>query len=490
MMRAPFRPLPARILVVDADAVLRELLSDFLRLEGHQVLIAADAMDALGILESERVDLLLGDLLPLQNDAVALPQVLAARFSEIVGVVMAPFKQARAAIQLTRQGFFDYVLKPFKIEDVVHTVTRGLEDRALRSENVALKGALSLYQLADQLTGEVDLTTTLHLFTSVVLEQTAAWRVSLLLSPQEGIDWPSAALCAAGEADEAGPLSFEDLKPAALALEEAILAVDGRAFELLEVTPRTEPITSLLISPLTARGERLGVLVAARRGVQPFGEGDRKLLKIVADRVGVTAQNAQLIERLERSFQHTIEVLITALEEKDRYTAGHSNRVAEYARWIAEELGLPPREVELIHRSGRLHDIGKLLIRSEDLNKPSALTREELARFRKHPEYGEQLLKPIPTFREVIPGVAEHHESFDGTGYPRGLAGEEISLMARIMAVADAYDAMTSRRAYREARPHAYAMRELREGSGGQFDPRCVEAFVKATARRPRFGPG
>jgi putative nucleotidyltransferase with HDIG domain len=195
---------------------------------------------------------------------------------------------------------------------------------------------------------------------------------------------------------------------------------------------------------------------------------------------------------LERTFTHTVEAFVTALEEKDTYTAGHSERVAEFALATARELGLDAEQCRLVHQGGRLHDIGKISLHADDLNKAGPLTAEEYARFKEHPAIGEALMRPIPTFRDVLPAIGAHHERWDGAGYPRGLAGEDIPFIARIMAVADTYDAMTSNRAYRAALKHSVALAEIRRCSGSQFDPKVVDAFLAAIEtwreRRKREG--
>ena len=157
--------------------------------------------------------------------------------------------------------------------------------------------------------------------------------------------------------------------------------------------------------------------------------------------------------------------------------------MAEFAQVAAIELGLSESMCDLIYQGGRVHDIGKLTLKSDELNKPAALTDEEFQRFRSHPGYGERLLQEIPTFRAVLPAVGGHHEKWDGSGYPRGLKGEDIPLMARIMSVADTYDAMTSHRAYRSALKHSVAVAELDRCAGTQFDPDVVQAFLVAIER-------
>jgi HD-GYP domain-containing protein (c-di-GMP phosphodiesterase class II) len=183
-------------------------------------------------------------------------------------------------------------------------------------------------------------------------------------------------------------------------------------------------------------------------------------------------------QRLQENFRQTIVGFAHAIEENDRYTRGHSDRVAQYVRLLAEGLSLPPREVETAVQAALLHDIGKIGIRPDKLNKPGQLTADEMALFRTHPLKGKRILEPIPFMADLIPVVLCHHENFDGSGYPLGLAGQEIPLLARIAAIADAYDAMTSDRAYRRSLPHEVTCRELERCAGTRFDPEMVPVFV------------
>ncbi len=201
----------------------------------------------------------------------------------------------------------------------------------------------------------------------------------------------------------------------------------------------------------------------------------------------------EVVERLLRDFRSLqssdapvvdvpegVNGLLDAMEAKDHYTAGHGERVGELARMIAEMMGLSDEEVELIYVAGRLHDIGKLVLDDKELSKPGPLSVEEFERLKKHPLEGEALLAPYPSLNVILPAVSAHHERLDGKGYPRGLSGDEIPLMARIVTVADAYDAMTTDRAYRVASSHEDAMAELKRCSGSQFDGAVVDAFERA----------
>jgi len=174
--------------------------------------------------------------------------------------------------------------------------------------------------------------------------------------------------------------------------------------------------------------------------------------------------------------------LVSALEAKDKYTEGHSRRVTVYAVLIARKLDLPNTVIRKIHLAGLMHDIGKIGISEHVLNKPGSLSNEELFYLNQHPEISSRILSPILRDREVLDYVRHHHESWDGTGGPDGLKEKEIPLGARILAVADAFDAITSDRPYRTACTVSFALKEIIENFGTQFDPQILESFKKVVA--------
>ena len=181
-----------------------------------------------------------------------------------------------------------------------------------------------------------------------------------------------------------------------------------------------------------------------------------------------------------RGREAQVDASLEFLRKLEPYTAAHSARVGEIARVIATALGLSEREVLLIEASGRLHDIGKTHISLDYLNKPSALSEAEYREVQRHPEFGAHMIHCSPLLLDLIPGVLYHHERYDGAGYPFGLRGDEIPLSARVIAVADTYDAMTSDRVYRRALTHREAIAELKAHSGSQFDAHVIEAALSA----------
>ena len=197
----------------------------------------------------------------------------------------------------------------------------------------------------------------------------------------------------------------------------------------------------------------------------------------------VEAKAKELVDannQLEMNFIRTVLAMINALEACDIYTRGHSERVTNISLIIAQTMNLTEAEIKLLRTGAIFHDIGKIGIYPTLLHKPATLTVEELNLIRQHPLIGEKIIRPIAMDREIINIVSQHHERFDGAGYPLGLKKHDISLLARIVSIADSYDAMTSSRSYRDIFSHQQASEEIERCSGTQFDPMCVEYFLKA----------
>ena len=233
----------------------------------------------------------------------------------------------------------------------------------------------------------------------------------------------------------------------------------------------------------------MGLMVAVNRVDKPdFDSTDIKLFTSVASGCAVFIENGRLFNDLKELFVGSLKALTNSIDAKDQYTRGHSERVALISRWIAERMAeREPLEEEQIHRiylAGLLHDIGKIGIDENVLRKNGKLTPEERACICRHPSIGASILRGIKQMREIVPGVLCHHERFDGLGYPDGLKGDEIPLTGKIVGLADSFDAMTSRRTYRDAMSVGHALDEIRKGLGTQFDPKIGAIFLESDIDR------
>ena len=240
-------------------------------------------------------------------------------------------------------------------------------------------------------------------------------------------------------------------------------------------------IASALCVPLISANERLGVIYVDTKGTRnAFTNADLDLLVALAGPSAIAIKNAQYVEQLEEDFKMTLRLLVNAIEMRDHYTVGHAWRVTHFSLEIAKELGWSDEHLRELEIGGVLHDVGKIALSDSVLHNPGKLSDEEYAHMQIHPEKGAALMRDCEKLRDFIPYCLYHHERYDGKGYPYGLKGEDIPIEGRVVAVADAFDAMTSNRPYRPARDAESAVEELKDNKGKQFDPDCVDAFLRA----------
>ncbi len=238
---------------------------------------------------------------------------------------------------------------------------------------------------------------------------------------------------------------------------------------------------SLLAVPLGPQERPLGCLYALDKKTGDFDSSDAKLVRSLADESSIYLENARLFDDLHGLLMGLLHSLTSAVDAKDTYTCGHSQRVALLSRHLARAAGLSDEDVEQIYVAALLHDVGKIGVPEGVLQKAGKLTDEEFAQMKRHPLIGSRILQDVRQLRHVLPGVLHHHERFDGRGYPDGLADDHIPLMGRIICLADSFDAMTSDRTYRKGMPVEVALAEIRKCSGTHFDPKLAEAFLQTS---------
>jgi response regulator RpfG family c-di-GMP phosphodiesterase len=503
-----------RVLIVDDEKFIRDILADFLGMEGYIVRTAEDGAAALTELHNAHYDLVISDLKMPRMGGIELLDAIGTAAPSALTVIMTGFGTVETAIDAMKRGAYDYILKPFKVEEVIRVVQRGLEKQRLAAENLRLREAVSLYKVSEAIAASLSLEEVLATIGDTAVFELSGDLVSTWLEDGEGgyferqriVQPPGresslppgsrsssnpnpilgSTLAADAGTEGTGPSSgvvgieHGQLSPRAFvdhyAAHSTLLEQGTKGARFFSKSPSTPPV-SLVSVPLRMKTRLLGwISVASFTKQKRFNEGHRKLLSIVGSRAAASIENARLYEDLRATFQQTIQGLARAIDKMDRYTAGHSERVAIYATYLAMRLGLPPDVVEIVRQSALMHDIGKIGC-VMNLNKPGKLTQDEYEIFKRHPTFGKDILDPIKFLHPLVPGVHLHHERWDGRGYPLGLRGNDVPIIARIIAVADTYDAMTSDRAYRRALPHEVAVGEIERCSGSQFDPEVAHSF-------------
>jgi HD-GYP domain-containing protein (c-di-GMP phosphodiesterase class II) len=236
---------------------------------------------------------------------------------------------------------------------------------------------------------------------------------------------------------------------------------------------------NLLVVPLRTPSRSLGVLFGGDKlDGTSLTSVDSKLCKSLANTLAIFVENRMLYEDMQAMFLGTLHALTSAIDAKDSYTHGHTERVANLTHMLAEQAGFDSETVERVYISGLLHDVGKIGVPESVLCKPGKLTDDEFDLIKMHPQIGARILQDIRHMEDLLPGVLYHHERWDGRGYPHGLAGEDIPLYGRLIGLADAFDAMTSTRTYRQAMSLEDVLVEIRRCAGTQFDPDLAEIFL------------
>jgi len=241
---------------------------------------------------------------------------------------------------------------------------------------------------------------------------------------------------------------------------------------------------SFLSVPLKTKERILGVLNVTSRSVdKEFQQREQRLITLLADQAAITLENIQLYVNIQKFYWDMVQTLARAIDAKDSYTREHADRSVKYTKAIAAEMSLPRDMTNDLEYAALMHDIGKIGIEEHILHKPGTLSNQERDIIKQHPQIGNRILSPVPFLSNVAAMILYHHEWYNGQGYLEGLSGEEIPIGARIIALIDSYDAMTSDRPYRKALDKKFAIEEIRRGAGVQFDPNVVEAFIRVLER-------
>ena len=471
-----------KILVVDDEENIRRLCSEILKRDDYLPITIGSAKEALERARSEPFDLLLTDIRMPEMDGLQLLQEIREIQKELPAVVITGYGTLDRAIQCLRIGAQGFVVKPFTRQELLFAVDEALEKNRLVRENIRLRLLMPLFEISRDFLSEMNLPYLLELLVKAAFRETKSDAVILMLPETTTGEFEvRSALGEDGlDAGELGKQLAGKLLPLMTGRGDPLILVEQSPMDkTVRETIEKAKLSGVICMPLSCKGKRVGLLIVCKKkGMFSYTQSDIELVSILSGQAAIAIENAKLFEDLQEANFDSIKALAEALEVKDAYTRGHGDRLVKYAMAIAEKLGLSPDERERVKYAAILHDIGKIGVREEVLNKPAALTPEEYEEMKTHPVKGAEIVQQIKALKEVVPLVYHHQERYDGKGYPAGLAGDKIPIGARIVAVLDAFDAMTSDRVYRRAPGYERALEELKQYAGTQFDPKVVEAFL------------
>lgn len=329
--------------------------------------------------------------------------------------------------------------------------TREIRKRAIEAATKLMDAEAGSLMLVDQETGEI--------FFEVALGEKGDKLKEIRLKKGEGIaGWVS---------DHGEPIIIHDVQ------------TDHRFFKTAD--EKSAFITrNMICVPAKTKDSVLGVLEAINKKNGKFDEEDKETLMALANQVATAIENANLYQELKETFYGTAQALAETIEKRDPYTGGHTRRVMNYSSAIGRAMSLSKKQMEDLKLAAILHDVGKIGVRDNVLLKEDRLTADEIEKMNMHPKYGAEILSHVKQLKDIVPGVRGHHERVDGKGYPDKKSGNDIPLIAKIITVADTFDAMTTDRPYRKALSNETALGELKKNIGTQFDREAVESFIKA----------
>jgi response regulator RpfG family c-di-GMP phosphodiesterase len=474
----------SQILVVDDEEYICEVIKEMLADENYHVQMAFDPQKAMDILEKEPVDFVLTDLIMGEKSGVDVLNKAVRLHPDAVVVLMTGRPTVENAVAVLKSGAYDYLIKPFSMDTLRAVVKRGLEKQRLLRENITLKETVSLYRISEAMGSTIRLDFLLNLILETAIKELEADMVWVLLLDEETDKLiPKASLGIPHQVLKSGFLSGKDsisrwviknAKPRIFGKDE----VEDQFFSF----EFKKKIRSGISHPLMAKGKVIGILTLIRtdQHLSPFTTGQLHSLSIIASKAASAIENSKLYEELKESYMETLTALANAVEARDIYTRGHTERVWYMAELLGREMGWEEGRLWEVKMGGILHDIGKIGVPDAILNKPETLTQEEFEIMKQHPTCGARILEDISFLKPAIPYVLYHHERFDGKGYPCGLRGEGIPIQGRLMAVVDTFDAITSDRPYRKSKGFELAVKEIKDCSGTQFDPKVAKIFVEA----------
>ena len=491
------------LLIVDDEESILEVAAEYFMTKGYQVLTAENGRLAADIIAREKIDCCFTDINMPEMDGLELAEHIRRVDNTIPVIIMTGYPSLDNTIRTLKNGVVDFLIKPVNLNQLEICVKRVLRERQLFIRNIILtkevEGKKRIEKLNRELMYKVDELNTLNRimtdFTTISASSDLFKRVvdlsTELTHADEAVFYvineavkqpvPVARSVVGGNGDRpaaSGVLIPADLDISCLILENCD---DDKPLLIQEngnVSGLPEAIRSLMLVPLNIRRKVFGILaVSVIDGTVRFSEKDLYYMSFMTNKAAYAIENIALYENIYENLFATLYAFVRAIEARDPYTEQHSNRVTRIAIALCQAMGGSQEDQDILNVAGQLHDIGKIGIRDDILLKPGRLTEEEFRIIKEHPVIGAKIVERLGLWDREKHIIKSHHERIDGKGYPDGLTGEQIPMLARILSVADVYDAVASDRAYRQKMEERKILQIMYGGSGTQFDAGVIEAF-------------
>lgn len=467
-----------RILLVDDERAIVDGCLMTLSRAGYRVSATSSPHEAIELAIREPFDLLLADIMMPGMNGVELLRTVKHLYPDIAGVMITGHATMDIAIEALRAGANGFLMKPFTAGELRLAIEDALAKSRVLKENLRLKALMPLYESSKTFYGEMSLDRLTGAISEQLAKSVNAEQVAVLLTdPSSGESPRFHGQSAFPQNGLITPVSGEVLDWVARTREPLTVKEGGISNLPPELSGIPRPGAVMYI-PLLTNGSLVGILRVKKAGAdEQFADAEVEMLSIQASQAAIAIHNAALLRDLENGYLDALAALANALEARDTETRGHTERLSSNSILIAHQLALSHEDVESARVGALLHDIGKIGVPDNILRKAGKLTPEEYAVIKQHPVIGDRILAPLPQLQKARAVVLGHHERYDGTGYPYGLAGDDIPVAARIVTVADAFDAITETRVYHAGESVVRALEELKHGKGAHFDPKVVDAF-------------
>jgi response regulator RpfG family c-di-GMP phosphodiesterase len=471
------------IVVVDDEKFICEIIKEILATEKkYNPVFFNSPVRALEYIRTHPVDLVLTDFFMGRYSGMDILEATQKYHPEAIIIMMTGHPTIENVISVLKLGAYDYLVKPFKLDTLKLTIERGIKTQRLSRENLHLKSLVSLYQISEAMGSTMHLDSLLELVLETIVKEFKASLVSISLwDPQH-----DSLTLEASYGDDKEIQANQLLSGKSEINYKVVRESKPEVINELESNHGTDSLEqgttyrSMVCHPLLAHGKVIGTLNLVRWGqFHLFDLGDVHMLWILASKAAIAIEQSRLYSQLENAYFGTVRAFANAVEARDHYTRGHTERVYKIARMMARRLNWKTEQMKYLHMGSILHDIGKIGVPDYVLNKPGRFTKEEYEIMCRHPETGAKMLEGVPMLEPALPYILYHHECYDGSGYPFGLKGPDIPIEGRIMAIADTVDAILTNRPYRLGASIDKVINELKECSNTQFDPELAELFLK-----------